>query len=106
MSVKYSEEFKHNAVRACMEEGITRTEVARRLGIQYKTLKSWLDNSTYDIDSDVIETKATALVQIGNTGSSDFQSGKIRITNGDICIEFATGATAEELRTVLTALKA
>ena len=41
MGSKYTEEFRRNAVRTVSKGNVTVTEAARKLGINYKTLREW-----------------------------------------------------------------
>ncbi len=39
---KYSKEFKLQAVKRVLEDGITQTQVAKELGISVETLRFWV----------------------------------------------------------------
>ena len=42
MGNRYSEEFKINAVKRCIEEELSAAHVARELGINENTMRQWL----------------------------------------------------------------
>ena len=42
MGKRYSEEFKINAVKRCIENGLPASQVARELGINENTMRHWL----------------------------------------------------------------
>ena len=41
---RYSAEFKAEAVQMVLDGGVTRTEVARRLGVTATTISEWIKN--------------------------------------------------------------
>ncbi len=40
--MKYTEEFKTDAIKMVLEQGLTQTEVARRLEIKSQNLSRWI----------------------------------------------------------------
>ena len=46
---KYSPEFKEEAVRLCKQAGANKAEIARTLGVEYKTLCNWFYASQNDL---------------------------------------------------------
>ena len=39
---KYSKEFKLQAVKRVLEDGVTQTQVAKELGVSVETLRFWV----------------------------------------------------------------
>ena len=39
---KYEKEFKEEAIRLCKVKGANKAEIARQLGVDYKTLCNWV----------------------------------------------------------------
>ena len=48
----YTEEFKANAVRMVLVDGLTRTEVGRRLETSSKNICRWVKENQKDLNSD------------------------------------------------------
>jgi transposase len=46
---EYSKEFKEEAVRLCKAKGSNKAEIARKLGVEYKTLCNWVYASNDEI---------------------------------------------------------
>jgi len=42
---KYSKEFKEEAVRLVKEEGISQNKVAKLIGVNYQTLRTWVQKA-------------------------------------------------------------
>ena len=42
MGIRYSEEFKLNAIKRCMEYGLNAAQAARELGVNANTMRQWL----------------------------------------------------------------
>lgn len=55
---KYEREFKEEAVRLCKGAGANKAEIARKLGVDYKTLCNWFYEKKNDLPAeDKIEIK-------------------------------------------------
>ncbi|MDX1919702.1 MAG: transposase [Candidatus Caenarcaniphilales bacterium] len=46
---EYGKEFKEEAVRLCKAKGSNKAEIARKLGVTYKTLCNWVYSSNEKI---------------------------------------------------------
>ncbi|MDX1920362.1 MAG: transposase [Candidatus Caenarcaniphilales bacterium] len=49
---RYEKEFKEEAVRLCKVKGTNKAEIARKLGIEYKTLCNWCYASKNDLPAE------------------------------------------------------
>ena len=110
---KYPEDFKRQAVIACQTSGLTKGQVCRSLGIPPTTLDHWMCCRKYNPNlpqketPEQIKERVTNLIRVGleNKVAEQPSLSAVRISTGDICVEFMNGATVEELRAVLMILK-
>lgn len=49
---KYEREFKEEAVRLCKGAGANKAEIARKLGVDYKTLCNWVYSERSDLPAE------------------------------------------------------
>ena len=49
---KYEKEFKEEAIRLCKVKDSNKAEIARKLGVEYKTLCNWVYASENDLPSE------------------------------------------------------
>ncbi|WP_150464774.1 transposase, partial [Francisella sp. XLW-1] len=42
---RYTEEFKNNAVKLCLQPNANRQEIADNLGVKYKTICNWISKA-------------------------------------------------------------
>jgi len=49
---KYGKEFKEEAIRLCKAKDANKAEIARKLGVEYKTLCNWVYASNDEMDEE------------------------------------------------------
>ncbi len=110
---KYPEDFKRQAIVAYQASDLTKGQFCRSLGIPPTTLDYWMGCRKYNSNPphketpEQIKERVTNLVRVGleNKVVEQPTPSAVRISTGDICVEFNDGATVEELRAVLMILK-
>ena len=50
---RYTKEFKEEAVKLCLQEGVNRREISDNLGVKYKTICNWISKAMSNPPKDI-----------------------------------------------------
>ena len=50
---KYTQEFKDEAIKLCLQAGANRQEIADNLGVKYKTICNWISKAMSNPPKDI-----------------------------------------------------